>query len=139
MPHHAPLMLQNLRDLAVPEDVEQVGDVLGRLRTEIATSAWAYAGYYKDDLAVLWGVKASSMVSGYGYLWLISTKVAEEHPFLFARHSRMFVDQMKKIFPVMHGMVERRYKRSQNWLRWLGFIIVDTGDPIYYEFTNRSG
>lgn len=136
--NHAPFILQNLRDQAIPPVVEWIGNVEGRLRQEIEGSAWAYAGYYNDDLAVVWGVKASSMVSGYGYLWMISTQVCDEHPFLLARHSRKFVDEIKSVFPVLHGLVERKYRRSQNWLRWLGFSLVDTGDPIYYEFTNRS-
>jgi len=136
-PRHVPLMLRNLREMAVPETVESVN--VGRtLEEDIRSSAWAYAGWHEDDLAVVWGVKASSMVSGYGYLWLISTQVCDRHPFLFARHSRMFVDQISQYFPVLHGLVERKYERSQKWLRWLGFTIVDTGNPVFYEFTNRS-
>lgn len=134
---HAPLILQNLRDYAVPEDIEKFG-VGPRLKNDIASSAWAYAGYHDEALAVIWGVKASSMISGYGYLWMISTKVCDEHPFLLARHSKMFIEQMTKTFPVLHGLVERKYTRSIRWLRWLGFTIVDAGDPIYFEFTNRS-
>ena len=136
-PKHVSLMLRDLREMAVPETVEWVN--VGRtLQDDIQSSAWAYAGWYEDKLAVVWGVKASSMVSGYGYLWLISTSLCDQHPFLFARHSRIFVDQISAYFPVLHGLVERKYERSQKWLRWLGFTIVDTGNPVFYEFTNRS-
>lgn len=136
-PAHVPAMLENLRDNAVPETVEWV-NVGKTLMRDIQESAWSYAGWHEDRLAVVWGVKASSMVSGYGYLWLISTRVCDEHPFLFARHSRIFVDQIKSTFPVLHGLVERRYERSQRWLKWLGFMLIDTGNPDFYEFTNRS-
>lgn len=136
-PEDTVFILQDLREYAVPEDIEWC-NVGSTLKKDIESSAWAYTGYYENRPAVIWGVKASSMVSGYGYLWLISTKICDEHPFLFARHSRLFVDQIKSVFPVLHGMVERKYVRSQKWLRWLGFTIYDTGDPIYLEFTNRS-
>lgn len=129
---HAAAIVENLRDVNLHDLEFTASTALDILEDEIAKSIFAYVGMVDGRAVALWGVQSSGMVSGYGYLWLVTTKAADEHPFLFARRSKLFVDEISRSFKTLHGMVDPKFSRSIRWLRWLGF---EVGEPEMIEKT----
>ena len=54
------------------------------------------------------------------YLWMISTRLAESHPFLFARWSRKVVAEILDLYPSIIGLCHCDNDSGRRWLEWLG-------------------
>lgn len=138
-PRHAELIAENL---SVHAEKEFAGiDGVAALRGEIEGSILASVGIFKNEVAVVWGVRAASLFDHIGYLWLVSTKICDEHPFTFARHSKLVVDELMETFQCLHGLVEPKYKRNIRWLKFMGFEICHTqviNGERYHPFLRRA-
>jgi hypothetical protein len=88
-------------------------------------SAEAWVGKIDDEVACLWGVDQASLISSSAMIWLITTKVLEEHPFVFVRHSQIKLAELRKRYHYIHGVVQVENERSTRWLRWLGFKLSE--------------
>ena len=93
------------------------------LDERVQESRHCFVGRANGELAVLWGVLMPSLLTGIGVIWAVTTTVADEHPFVFARHSKLAVDEIKQHYTELKGLVDPRYKRSIRWLKWLGFEV----------------
>jgi len=124
------VICENLRENSIL-DTELVGiKLVEEMASALEASLVAYAGFVDGDLIAIWGVKSSSMVSGYGYLWMVTTKTADEHPLVLARYSRRVIDYLLNHYSLLHGFVGWKYERSIRWLKWLGFEI---GEPERHD------
>lgn len=79
-----------------------------------------WAGFYKDQLACVYGVLAQTLFDEKAYLWLTTNDLVKEHPFLFVRHSQMVVKKLLESHTVIAGHVSIKSPNSIRWLQWLG-------------------
>lgn len=54
------------------------------------------------------------------YLWLIYTKICEQHPVRFIRWSRRVMDEVLELYPSVVGLCDVNNEHGYGWLRWLG-------------------
>lgn len=99
-----------------------------KLAEEIEQSLYCFTGFVGNELACIYGLRASSLLSEEAYLWLITTDAVDRYPFTFVRHSQIVIQDLKNMFPKITGVVEADYKRSIKWLRWLGAKIGPAKD-----------
>jgi hypothetical protein len=85
------------------------------------------------DSTVIWVGKADGVdVCAFGlipfgcvftsraYLWLIWTRLCEQHPLRFIRWGKRALAEMKKEYPRIVGLCKCESESSQAWLKWLG-------------------
>lgn len=120
-----------VKDLRVYDqtDVERVGlEVEETIRSAIRDSMFSWTGIKDDQVLCIFGVKCASLTSDEGYLWMVTTSLVEQHQFTFVRHSQLVVEALRHDFRRIHGMVDARYDRSIQWIKWLGFTIEPAVD-----------
>jgi hypothetical protein len=54
------------------------------------------------------------------YLWLIWTRMCEQHPLRLIRWGRRAMAEMRKEYPRIVGLCKCDNPSSQAWLKWLG-------------------
>ena len=54
------------------------------------------------------------------YLWMIHTRICEQHPLRFLRWSRRVLNEVLVHYPVLVGLCRCDHPHSQAWLEWLG-------------------
>lgn len=102
-------------------------DATNILRKEFRESFYVWTGLIEDRVAAIWGVRCRNAFSTEGYVWLIATKVADEHPLVFLRHSHealRTLDGYRRLF----GYVLNSFESSKAWLRFMGFTIGEPRD-----------
>lgn len=117
---HVDLLLTNLR-----EEFPSTVDSRAILRDEIGKSTAAFSGFIDDEIACMWGIHARTILNDSIYLWLLTTKLVEERPFIFVRHSQMMAQELLKSYSRINGWVLRENALSVRWLRWLGCTFID--------------
>lgn len=139
-PIHANLVGANLSAVAMFDIAHAGVDPERGIREELAESLFAYAGFYDEELALIWGIKTHSLMVDHGFLWMVTTTVVENHPFIFARHARIAVDKAMERFSVLYGVVNPAAGSSLRWLKYLGFEIHEgtiVDGKSYHAFTRR--
>jgi len=86
------------------------------LKAEIERANCSYTGLVDGEIAVIWGVALPSLLSGIGFLWMVTSKKADEVPFIFARR----LERILQVVPVLTGYCFAYNRRSLRWLEWLG-------------------
>jgi hypothetical protein len=83
------------------------------------------------------GVIPLGIFSEKAYLWMIHTKICEQHPLRFIRWSRRVLDEVFILYPRLVGLCDVDNLSGQRWLRWLG-VRFDNGSVRrgidYYRF-----
>lgn len=95
-------------------------DGLPTLRKLLAESAVVYVGKYEGEIACVYGLVPPTLLSESVYLWLLTTELVAQHPFLFVRHSQRVVEQILKKHPMIIGTTSHSNKSAISWLKWLG-------------------
>lgn len=115
-------------------EVERVHTVNLRnlLGYELSASIIAEHGNYVSRSTCVWlgradGVEACAIglllptvFAEEPYLWMISTKICEQHPLIFMRWSRRVMDEILDLYPSVIGLCDCHNLPGQRWLRWLG-------------------
>lgn len=112
---HIALIAANLRE-EFPADV----DWLQALKDHIEASTEAFSGFIDSDIACIWGTRTQTILNDSVYFWLLTTKLVEERPFVFVRHSQIIARQLLKSYSKIIGWVAEDNAPSVKWLRWLG-------------------
>jgi len=68
------------------------------------------------------GVIPLGIFSERAYLWMIHTKICEQHPLRFIRWSRRVLDEVLGAYPTLVGLCHCDNKYGQAWLEWLGAV-----------------
>lgn len=102
-------------------DMERIGNPVAKLEEDIAASDFCHVGFYLNTPAVVWGIQYSSMLERKGYIWMVSTDTIDRHPILFARYSKICLDDAIQEFDSLSALVRPTMERSRRWLKWLGF------------------
>jgi len=95
-----------------------------------------WRGMVNDNVACVWGLAPATILSDKAYIWLYTTKYADEHPFLLVRYSQIMMEHMLKQFSLIVGHTQAENTRAIKWLKWLG---AEFGFPNgkYIPFTIR--
>jgi hypothetical protein len=124
--------LDRLRDFD-KQNIDKCTAPEAALLDEIRNSTWACAGLIDGQVACVWGVRANTILNDSCYLWMLTTRLIDEHPFIFVRHSQMMAEEILKRFSFIHGWVLADNHRSIKWLRWLG-CELKPGEPGLLNF-----
>jgi hypothetical protein len=105
------------RDL---EGLQSVGDPTDIITGAMQCSIASFTALADGEVAVMWGVRVCALLSDEGYLWMLGTRVVDEHPVHFLRYSKSAVKIMRERYALLYGEVASDYERSIRWLTWLG-------------------
>lgn len=127
---HVQEIAQRMR---VEEGVERVGLDKDRIVADAVIKAdYAFTAFVDNEIACMWGIHRPTMLSDTAYMWLVTTPLVEQHAFMFARRSQIYLRGLKEHFSLIQGHVDARFKRSIRWLGWLGFTLYpDMNDGTY--------
>lgn len=76
------------------------------------------------------GVVPPTIFASEAYLWLLHTRVCQDHPVRFIRWSRKVVGEAQALYPRLWGLCDVSNLRSRRWLEWLGADFEAVGDPL---------
>lgn len=101
---------------APPEEVlpASIGDAL------IALSAVTHSG----ELVALFGVHPVPGMGDVGAVWFVATPAIEKHSRSFLRVSRLWVDALHSVRPVLINVADARNTLHLRWIEWSGFTFL---------------
>jgi hypothetical protein len=120
---HVRQALDRLRDFD-RENIDRCIAPEAILLEEMRYSTLACAGLIDGQVACVWGIRANTILNDSAYLWMLTTQLVDEYPFIFVRHSQRLAAELLKEFSYLHGFVLANNDRSIKWLRWLGCSLV---------------
>lgn len=122
------IISKGLRLMSVRESEFILPNAVDTLRGAIGRGAYCWTGRLDGEIICMWGVERPTLISREGYLWFLTTSRIEDHSFIVARKSQLFIDEIleRKEFDRIVGLVDAKFDRSVKWLRWLGFIVGAT-------------
>lgn len=102
----------------------------------IRRGAYSWTGKIDEEIICMWGVERPTLVSRVGYLWFLSTEEVNDHVFLVARKSKLFIDEIMGSgeFDYISGVVDSDFHRSIKWLQWLGFRVLSAREDGFRVF-----
>lgn len=124
-----PKMLAVLRERE-RDALEATPEAVAYLERALLQCAEAWTGYIDDQIVCMWGIDRGSMLTNSAFIWLVTCQGVDEHSFIFVRHSQKRLEDLKKRYSFIHGIVQADNEQSVRWLRWLGFQLGDV------EFVN---
>ena len=85
--------------------------------------------------AMAMGLIPLGVLSHRAYIWLIHTRLCEQHPLRFIRWSRKVIHEALTHYPHIVGLCKCDSQHSQAWLEWLG-AVFDRRDDVngHYRF-----
>ena len=60
------------------------------------------------------------ILSDRAYLWMIHTRLCEQHPLLLIRWSRKVINEALSLYPHLVGLCRCDNDSGRRWLEWLG-------------------
>lgn len=72
------------------------------------------------DACAIGVIPFGSIFSDKAYIWLIHTRICEQHPLRFMRWSRRVLNEITRDYPVIVGLCKWDSESSRSWLEWLG-------------------
>lgn len=100
------------------------------IRLGLKDEAWAC--YFDDELACIFGCKPVTILSDEACPWMIATPVIERRPKTFLRHCRPIVELWQERYEKLINYADDRNLVVKNWLKWLGFTLFEP-QPYGYE------
>ena len=70
-----------------------------------------------------------------GFIWMVGTDDLKKISLSFLRNSKDVCDVLKVKHQILHNYVDKRNKLHINWLKWMGFTIIN---EINYGIENRK-
>ena len=70
-----------------------------------------------------------------GFIWMVGTDDLKKISLSFLRNSKDVCDVLKGEHQILHNYVDKRNKLHINWLKWMGFTIIN---EINYGIENRK-
>lgn len=85
------------------------------------------------DACAVGVIPYGSIFSSKAYLWLLHTRLCEQHPLRFVRWSRKVLSEIQLAYPTLVGLCRCDHPHSQAWLEWLGakFDRTSTANGCY--------
>lgn len=104
--------LKSFRDIPVEDSLKELLGV---------GSVWLSP---KGNPCVVCGLIPHERVKGIGVPFLLATDEFYEHTRLFARESRLWVEDALTKYPLLFNCVAAENKVAIRWLKWLGFTLT---------------
>lgn len=99
-----------------------------------------YVGLVDGEIVCVWGVMRQTMLSDRGYLWLITTDVAEAHKFLIIRYSQRLIEVLLQRYTILCGECLVSDQRARKWMRLLGATFSQPeGKTIPFQIVRKNG
>lgn len=73
-----------------------------------------------------WGVNEDHAGSKVGSVWLVATNSAVPRARAIHKHLKPELDEVHHLFPTIHCWADCRNAKHHEWLRWLGFVELET-------------
>ena len=70
-----------------------------------------------------------------GFIWMVGTDDLKKISLSFLRNSKDVCDVLKSKHQILHNYVDKRNKLHINWLKWMGFSIIN---EVNYGIENRK-
>ena len=70
-----------------------------------------------------------------GFIWMVGTDDLKKISLTFLRNSKDVSDVLKGKHQILHNYVDKRNKLHINWLKWMGFSIIN---EVNYGIENRK-
>ena len=70
-----------------------------------------------------------------GFIWMVGTDDFKKISLSFLRNSKDVCDVLKGKHQILHNYVDKRNKLHINWLKWMGFSIIN---EVNYGIENRK-
>jgi hypothetical protein len=95
------------------------------LEVSMATSGEVWAALQDGRVVCIWGVGDAEGYPGVGVPWLLGTDAVREIRRTFLRECRRYVAGWMSRYEVLVNFTDDRNTLSHQWLRWLGFTIME--------------
>lgn len=114
-------MLRDIREFSKEDLLIAAGDGEEGLRSAIAGSREVYTGLVDGRVGLIYGVRLINILSGHAYLWMMSTKLADQYWVTFTRAAIIYTYDLLKQYDQVTSICPMKNKKSEKWLKFLGF------------------
>lgn len=118
-------------------------DTLATIRRSVDRSTMLAVATVDGDLACIFGLVPTSILTGTGAPWMLGTDVLDANSRSLMRMCRGYIGAMLAECPHLENAVDVRNERSVRWLKRLGFAICEVR-PVgldrmpFYRFEMRG-
>lgn len=127
-------VLQNLRDQEKATIERLQIDAAGLLAKVLQNQFPSFTLFIDGVPAAIFGGHSETLV-GECRLWMLTTPLIEKHPVPLLRASRRYVQWMYVNYGPVIGMVDSKFDKSRDWLRWIGFKEIHDGEYIEMRYS----
>lgn len=85
------------------------------------------------------GLTARHILDTEPYLWLLHTKLCEQHPLRFIRWGKRVVDEILDLYPGVVGLCSVNNPAGKAWLEWLGARFDGSTGTSNYDGCEYAG
>jgi len=95
----------------------------------LKSSSVVWLGLADNKVACVWGVALPTLLSNRAYLWLWTSEIVKEHPFIFVRRAQMVIKELLEEYEVVTGVVDASDPGVTSSVRWLKLLGAKFGLP----------
>jgi len=124
---HIRAIAGNLRE----SDTEEIAASCGldplqalALSVEVSVACWVILDSSGTPIAIF-GCAPCVGPACVGSVWMLGTPAMDQNGIAILRNSLPYIEKMHKHFPVLHNFIDLRNLKSQKWLEWCGFKVID--------------
>jgi hypothetical protein len=105
----------------------------------LRVSTQIYIGRVDEGIACIWGIVTPTLLSSHAGIWMYTTDLIKDHPFIFVRHSQLIIKELLKEFETIEGTTNIHAEHSKRWIRWLGAEFhQQVGDQIRFVIRRKT-
>ena len=93
------------------------------LEASVARALMSYTGLADGKVLAIFGLGTVTMLSNITIPWMLTSNEIFSHTFVFLRYSKMWIEEIRKQYPLLVNYIDGRYIGAIKWARWLGFTI----------------
>lgn len=114
------------------EEIWAAGHMTPEESIRLGLSSGAWACYFDDEIACIFGCKPLTILSDEASPWMIATPVIEKKQKAFLRRCRPIVEMWQEKYELLINYADDRNVTVKNWLKWLGFTVYPAA-PYGYD------
>lgn len=135
----AEALKDSLRDQDVAEVMASGSTPEEALRHSIEKSSMAYAIEYNGVVVGAFGIVPDTLIGASAIVWLLGTPELSRIKKSFVRLGDAMIAGFLLRYPILHNIVDARYKQAIRWLKHCGAVFaekpVDIGGNWFYHFS----
>jgi hypothetical protein len=119
------------------------GDYKQSIQLSFNKSKYKWAVYADGQFVCLFGMHPMGLLSDTALIWMLGTELIEKYKGAFIRHSRVYIQAMLNVSPVLTNWCDVRNTKTIRWLKLMGFAFFKAepygvkGYP-FYRFELRA-